>query len=189
MSIVLKLQSSLLIWMLANMEFPSSSLPFLHGEFHLFTWPSSQENEKSRSKVPPKDILWLRCKWFKMPLCPRNWLQMTLIKVIKHILKWGTPHYYKGAVPHVHACSHHGTTVYTKLFFFKSHLLTWPLRWRGLSPSSRWKSSFQKTHMKVQSFRHWILLQRKEDNSRGRSQCLEGCAAMLVWLVTVTLKE
>lgn len=80
-----------------------------------------------------------------MPFCPCNWLQITLIKVIKHILKWGTLHYSKSAVPQVHDGSHHGTTVYTKLFFHKSHLLTWPLGWREVShpplagsPALRW---------------------------------------------------
>ena len=43
--------------------------------------------------------------------------------------------------------------------------------------------------MQVLSFRHRILLQKEEDGSRGWSQHLEGCAATLVSLGTVTLKE
>lgn len=148
MSIVLKLQSSLLIWMLAIMGFPSPSPPFLNGRFHLFSWLLCKiqnalvsvqltSNDSHKSNHVYSDM---RHPALLQKCCSsrHTWLQPSrrLHKVV--------------------------------LFWISCARMTIVLE-RSHSPSSRWKSSFENTCMKVQSFGHRILLQREKDNSRGLS--------------------
>lgn len=90
MSIVLKLQSSLLIWKLSKWDSPSLHCHLYTGSFICSLDLLPRRMKRAEAKVPPRDVSCLHCKWLKMPSCPCNWLQRALIKLTQGVLKWGT---------------------------------------------------------------------------------------------------
>lgn len=106
MSIVLKLQTSSLIWKLTKWDSPPLSCHFCLGSFICCLDLLLKGMRGAKAKFHPK--MSHACKWFQMPSCPCNRLQRALIKVTQDILKWA-PALLQGAVPHSHNCSHHSS--------------------------------------------------------------------------------
>lgn len=157
MSIDLKLQSSLLIWKLTKWDFPPLLLSFLLREFHLFTWPSPQgKGATQRCLLPALQMV-------QDALVSVLWLQRALIKVTQGILKWGTCAAPKGLLLPPFLTHTTAASPAQQLSWRCSSVNLTCSRDTSLSSSSQsWKSSFEKTSRKVQSFSHQLLLQREE---------------------------
>lgn len=171
------------------MGFPFPSLSFVHREFHLFTWPSPQENEKSRSQSAAQ-----RCLMPALQMAQNALVSVQLTSKGSHKINPGRSEMRHlrcptGAAPHSHGCSHRGTAVCTEMFICKSHLLTWSLLWTWVSHPPL-KAGNAALRRQVGRFgASGTRFSHRGRRSRGPSQCLEGCALMLVCPVTATLKK
>lgn len=163
------------------MGFTSPFLTFLLREFHLVTWLSPQGNEESRSKAPPKDVSCLQM------------VQDALVSV--QLTSKGSHKSDPGHSEMGHLCCSEGlflthtTAAHIEMFFCKSHLPTWSLCWTWVThpPHKAGNSALRRQAGRSRASGTCFSCRRRR--SRGPPQCLEGCAFIFVYLVTVIWKQ
>lgn len=189
MSIVLKLQSSLLIWKLIKWYPPPLSCHFYLGSFLCSLDLLLKRMKGAEAKSHPKISHACIANGSGWPRVHASDFKGLSWKYPRLFWNEAPVLFQKGAVPHSHNCSHHSTTAYTKVFFCKSHVLTWAEHCTRVShPPLKTGNPAGNPALRRQVGR-FRASGTGERRPRGPPQSLEGCASMFLYLDTVVLKK